>query len=238
MYYNKHDGVMKRLIVANWKMNGSIGLIEEFQSIQSKSNATIVICPPACYLSFWKSSNISLGAQNCYQAEKGAFTGEISPLQLKELGCSYVIVGHSERRSVFNETYSIINAKALAAIQHNLIPIVCIGETHEERQENRFKQVLLSQIDRALKGLDIKQYIVAYEPIWSIGTGLVPTNIDIIEVLNIIRDQIGMSATVIYGGSVTDKNAQSLSQILDLNGVLVGGASLNLHTFQGIINAF
>jgi triosephosphate isomerase (TIM) len=231
-----YDGVMKRLIVANWKMNGSIALIQEFQSIQLSAN--IIVCPPSCYLSLVNTFVTSPGAQNCSHLDKGAFTGEISAAQLKELGCKYVIVGHSERRKLFNETDSLINQKASAAIQAGIIPIICVGETYEERNENRFKQVLLSQIDQVTYNLDIQKYIIAYEPIWSIGTGLIPTNEDIQEVLDIIRKRIGMSAHIIYGGSVTDKNALSLAEIPNLNGVLVGGASLNITTFQTIINAF
>lgn len=234
-----YDGVMKRLIVANWKMNGSIQLIQDFLSIDANLNETqVVICPPACYLPLLKTSLFALGAQNCHHAASGAFTGEISPIQLKELGCRYVIVGHSERRSYFQETDSLVNQKASCAIEAGLIPIVCIGETYIQRQENRFKQALLSQIDRSLQGLDSKKYVIAYEPVWSIGTGLVPTNEDIKEILDIIRQRLGSVPQIIYGGSVTEKNAQILVQIPNLNGVLVGGASLNLETFQTIIKTF
>lgn len=227
---------MKRLIVANWKMNGSIQLVQELKSTSLSAN--VIVCPPACYLPLINSFVISPGAQNCSQLSKGAFTGEISAAQLKELGCKYVIVGHSERRNLFNETDALINQKASAAIQAGLIPIICVGETYEERNENRFKQVLLSQIDQVVHTLDIQKYIIAYEPIWSIGTGLIPTNENIKEVLDIIRQRIGLSARIIYGGSVTDKNALSLAEISNLDGVLVGGASLNIHAFQTIINAF
>lgn len=233
-----YDGVMKRLIVANWKMNGSYQLIQEFQSIKNSSGTKVIVCPPSCYLPLFRNPSVILGAQNCHLLGEGPFTGEVSPAQLREVGCKYVIVGHSERRNLFHETSSLINKKASQAIQHGLIPIICIGETHIERQENRFKHVLLAHIDQSFRNLDAKKYIVAYEPIWSIGTGLSPTNNDIQDVLEIIHERLGRSATIIYGGSVTDKNASSLAKIPNLNGVLVGGASLNITTFQTIIDAF
>lgn len=229
---------MERLVVANWKMNGSIKLVQEFHSLQNNPKTTTIICPPSCYLPLLKPSSFKLGAQNCHQAEKGAFTGEVSPAHLKELGCQYVIVGHSERRTLFQENDSLINQKAAQAIEHGMIPIVCVGETYLEHQEGRFKQALLAQMDRALHNLDSQKYVIAYEPIWSIGTGLVPTNKDIEEVLEMIHARLGRSAKIIYGGSVTDKNILTLSQISNLDGVLVGGASLNIKTFQTIIDAF
>lgn len=229
---------MKRLVVANWKMNGSINLIHDFQFLQNNPKTTTIVCPPSCYLPLFKPSTFALGAQNCHYAEKGAFTGEISPIQLKELGCQYVIVGHSERRTLFQENDSLINQKAAQAIEHGIIPIVCVGESYLERKEDRFKQVLLAQIDHALHNLDSQKYVIAYEPIWSIGTGLVPTTKDIEEVLEMIRSRLERSTKIIYGGSVTDKNSLILSQIPNLDGVLVGGASLNIKTFQTIIDAF
>lgn len=165
-------------------------------------------------------------------------TGEISAAQLKELGCTHVILGHSERRAQFNETDSLINQKAEQAIEHGLVPIICIGETYEERQENRFEHVLLSQLDRSTQGLPRHRFVIAYEPIWSIGTGLVPTQNDIQNVITLIQHRLGNDTPIVYGGSVNDKNAQALSNIPGLNGVLVGGASLNVTTFQSIIDAF
>lgn len=219
-------------------MNGSLKLIQEFHSIQTNENTKVVVCPPACYLPFFKASQIMLGAQDCHHESFGPYTGEISSQHLKELGCSYVILGHSERRIQFNETDVLINQKAHQAIEQGLTPIVCIGETLEERQENRFEHTLLSQIDRATHLISPNQYILAYEPIWSIGTGLVPTLHDIENVITLIKRRLGEATTIVYGGSVNDKNAAALSQIPHLNGVLVGGASLNFATFQSIVNAF
>jgi triosephosphate isomerase len=229
---------MKRLIVANWKMNGSIQLIQNFRSLKEAPGTTAVICPPACYLPLFTGTSMKFGAQNCHSKNSGAFTGEISAKQLKELGCSYVILGHSERRAQFNETDSMINHKAAQAIEHGLIPIICIGETYEERHEGRFEQALLSQLDRSTHRLNPQRYVIAYEPIWSIGTGLVATPNDIQAVITLIQHRLGDNTPILYGGSVNDKNAKALSNIPGLNGVLVGGASLNVATFQSIVDAF
>jgi triosephosphate isomerase len=229
---------MKRLIIANWKMNGSIQLIQEFRSLKKADGITAVICPPACYLPLFANTSMNFGAQNCYSANGGAFTGEISAIQLKELGCTHVILGHSERRTQFHETDSQVNHKAANAIAQGLIPIICIGETYAERNEGRFEQVLLSQLDQATHRLNPRRYVIAYEPIWSIGTGLVATPHDIQNVITLIQHRLGDNTPIIYGGSVNDKNAKALSNIPGLNGVLVGGASLNVTTFQSIIDAF
>ncbi|MDP3935960.1 MAG: triose-phosphate isomerase [Alphaproteobacteria bacterium] len=229
---------MKRLIIANWKMNGSKQLIQEFRSLKDAFGTVAVICPPACFLPLLAETSMIFGGQNCHYATSGAFTGEISAAQLKELGCTYVILGHSERRSQFKETDSIVNQKAAQAIERGLIPIICMGETYEERHEGRFEQVLLSQLDRSTHRLNPQRFVIAYEPIWSIGTGLVATENDIQNVITLIQGRLGDTTPIIYGGSVNDKNAEALSNIPGLNGVLVGGASLNVPTFQSIIDAF
>jgi triosephosphate isomerase (TIM) len=229
---------MKRLIIANWKMNGSLHLIHEFHSIQGKQGTTLVVCPPSCYLSLLQSAPVSLGSQNCHNETYGAFTGEISAAQLNELGCTHVILGHSERRTQQQETDDIINKKAHQAIEYRLIPVICIGETLEERQQNRFEQALLSQIDRSTHLIPTDEYVIAYEPVWSIGTGLTPTVNVIQDMITLIRKRLGDNVTIIYGGSVNDKNALSLAEIPHLNGVLVGGASLSVTKFQSIVDAF
>jgi triosephosphate isomerase len=233
-------GVMKQFVVANFKMNGSMALIQDYMiNVQSSDQVTVIVCPPACYIPLlhW-SAKFSLGAQNCHHLEIGAHTGEISPRQLKDVGCEYVIVGHSERRLQFQETNEMINQKAVRAIACGLTPIICIGETYAERQEDRFQRVLLSQIDQSTHGLNPYKYILAYEPIWSIGTGLAPTAEDIQTVLRLIHKRLGSDVPIIYGGSVTDKNAGVLTTIPYLRGVLVGGASLNLQSFQHIVYTF
>lgn len=229
---------MKNIVVANWKMNGSKKLIHEFHSVYPRNGVDTIVCPPACYLPFWASSSILLGAQNCHQSTHGAFTGEISVSQLKDLGCQYVILGHSERRLQAHETDDQVNAKATLAISHGITPIICIGESLEARKEHRFQQALLSQLDRSTAGLNKRKYVIAYEPIWSIGTGLVPTNTEILEVFELIQNRLNSDTPIIYGGSVTDKNATTLRNIPGLKGVLVGGASLNRKTVQFIVDAF
>lgn len=229
---------MNSIVVANWKMHGSQKLIQEFHTLCPRNGVDTIVCPPACYLPFWSSSQILLGAQNCHQSTHGAFTGEISVSQLIDLGCQYVILGHSERRLQAHETDDQINAKATLAISHGITPIICIGESLEARKEHRFQQALLSQLDRSTAGLNKREYVVAYEPIWSIGTGLVPTNTEILKVFELIQNRLNADTPIIYGGSVTDKNAATLRNIPGLNGVLVGGASLNVQTFQVIVDAF
>ncbi len=229
---------MNNIVVANWKMNGSESLIQAFHGLNPRPGVDVIFCPPACYLPLLRTSSLILGAQNCHYSTHGAFTGEISVTQLKDLGCHYVILGHSERRSHAHECDDLINAKAAQAINHGLIPILCIGESFDARKENRYQQSLLAQLDRSTAGLNKRKFVIAYEPIWSIGTGLVPTNQEILEVLRLIENRLEANTPLIYGGSVTDKNAEALRTIPGLKGVLVGGASLNLHTFQAIVDAF
>lgn len=229
---------MKKIVVANWKMNGDVDLVKRFNQADFPTSVNTIICPPSYYIPLLHSQRFELGAQNCSKFITGAYTGESSPQHLKNLGCSYVIVGHSERRSLFNEFNGFINKKAIAATACGLKPIICIGESLIEREENRTEKVLLSQLDTVTANLKNQSYIIAYEPVWSIGTGLLPTNKDIADVAQLIRNRIGEAAAVIYGGSVSSENAETLANITALNGVLVGGASLNLQSFQQIINAF
>lgn len=229
---------MKKLVVANWKMNGDIKLIEDFNKAHFSVKTNVVVCPPAYYTTLFKAHTFNLGAQNCSNNTSGAYTGESSPKHLKSLGCKYVILGHSERRSLFKESNDLINKKARTAINCGLTTIICIGESLAERQQNRTQTALLSQIDAVTANLRHENYVIAYEPLWSIGTGLLPSNDDISQVLELIKKRIDEKVSVIYGGSVSSENAKSLAKIPSLNGVLVGGASLNLHTFQHIVNAF
>lgn len=229
---------MKRFVVGNWKMNGSIQQIHEFNQLSPRHNVISVICPPACFIPLFNPQHIHVGAQNCHHQLSGAYTGEVSAEQLKALGCTYVILGHSERRAQFTESSELVNHKASQAIQAGLIPIICVGETETERRESRFKHVLSSQLDISLSGINLEQCVIAYEPVWSIGTGLVPTTEQITEVIELIRNLKGKTTKVLYGGSVNNKNIKTIVDIPALDGVLVGGASLSLQSFQEIINAF
>lgn len=245
----------KMLIAGNWKMNTVIDeSIELANSIlmgigTERTAVEILICPPFTSLysvyQVIKNSSIKLGAQNCYYKQKGAFTGEISIPMLKQVGCTYIISGHSERRTIFAETNSLINNKAKAILEHNLNPIICIGETLEERNQGKTFEVLENQIKECLKGLS-KEYcnkiVIAYEPVWAIGTGIVATTEQINEAHSFIREELSRLYSadsqlicIQYGGSVNDENARDILSLKEVNGALIGGASLKADSFLNII---
>lgn len=221
----------------------------EFASLNKNSN-TVIICPPFTLLHLTKDKGFHLGAQNMHQAEKGAFTGEISATQLKDAGVKYVLIGHSERRIIFGETCETVNKKNLQCLLHELIPVVCIGETLEERESGQTNEVLTKQLSIAFNSFSSETItpIVAYEPVWAIGTGKVATLEQISETHQFIRDRLqfhfgnaekggsGDRISVLYGGSVTDQNAQEIMSIPNVDGVLVGGASLDAKKFATIVN--
>jgi triosephosphate isomerase len=242
----------KNLIVGNWKMNTTIDeartLAQKLVQFTPPSTVQIVLCPPAVNLcavgEIIKRSNILLGAQNCYFESKGAFTGEISPEMLVTAGCKYVILGHSERRHIFKETNSMIQKKVLTAVRAGLIPIICIGETLKEREANKTLVVVGKQLRAATDLLfeeGITDIVIAYEPVWAIGTGLSATPEQAEEVHSFIRDICSMdfgSGTqdipLLYGGSVNESNANFLLTKPNINGFLVGGASLKPESFATI----
>lgn len=208
----------------------------------------IVICPPFTSLSVVKevikNSNLKLGAQNMHYELKGAYTGEISPEFLKEIGCQYVIIGHSERRKYFREDDELINKKLKTALKIDLLPIFCVGEELKEREENKTFAVIENQVRRGLEGIEkVDQITIAYEPVWAIGTGKNATPEEASEVHNFIRELIGkiyqpevaQGIRIIYGGSVTPENIDSLMAKKEINGVLVGGASLKADSFIRIV---
>jgi len=247
---------MKPLIIANWKMNKGIkeavSFIKEFKPlIKDIKNVEIVICPPFTLLSevnkSIKGSNIDLGAQNMHFEEKGAYTGEVSPLMLKDAGCEYVILGHSERRQYFNETDDFINKKVKAALKNKLKPILCIGETLQQRNNDRTTEIIETQLMDCLDGInenEIKNIVVAYEPVWAIGTGKNATPEQAEEVHKFIRSllskkynkKISDNVRIIYGGSVKPDNIKDLMAMGNINGALVGGASLDAKSFAQICN--
>ncbi len=227
---------MKPLVVANWKMNPSTTdeAIKLVEGIKDKDN--FVICPPFVFLPLFKG--VKKGAQNLFWEKEGAFTGEISPLMLKDLGCEYVIVGHSERRGYFEETDEMVNKKVKAALENSLIPIVCIGEKEGEKVE----EILRREIEEGLKGIDISSVIIAYEPIWAIGTGKACDLNKALErknlILNILKEAFNFSdIPVLYGGSVKSHNASGFIKEADFQGLLVGGASLDPEEFSKIIDS-
>ncbi|MDG7054986.1 MAG: triosephosphate isomerase [Wolbachia endosymbiont of Menacanthus eurysternus] len=226
---------MSFLIVANWKMNGTRSSFVDFISkLNSKSNeiaSRLVICPP--FTSFPDnielSNNISIGAQNCHHKKSGSYTGEVSAEMLKELGCTHVILGHSERT---NETDSEIKLKSETAIESGLHPIICVGENAEDYKGGKTKEAIEYQCKNRLPTHG--EYTVAYEPIWAIGTGHVPSNDAIAEVIEVIRSCTG-EKHVIYGGSVSSENIENLLNISNLSGVLIGSASLDFDHFYKIV---
>lgn len=248
---------MKRLpfIAGNWKMNKTVTealeLVRELKvALQGVEGVEVAIAPPFTALSpvaqELKGSAIRLAGQNLFWEEKGAFTGEVSPVMLKEVGCEYVIIGHSERRQYFGETDETVNRKLKAALQHGLKPIFCIGETLEERETGRTIQVIERQLEGGLKGLDgkgIEEMVIAYEPVWAIGTGRTATPEQAEEVHRFIRQglerryskRVSEVIRIQYGGSVTPENIGGLMAQADIDGALVGGASLKADGFSRIV---
>ena len=249
---------MRKMIVAgNWKMNkDTIEAGELAREIVDASGdidtVDVVLCPPFTSLQtvgeVVSGTKIELGAQNMHWEEKGAYTGEISANMLLTLGCGYIILGHSERRTYFGETDEIVSRKLNAALASGLIPIVCVGETKDERESGITETVIQTQIRGALKGLSPEDFIgtvIAYEPVWAIGTGLTATTEQAQEVHALIRgllseimgDDVAAGTSIQYGGSVKPSNAVELFGAPDIDGGLIGGAALDADSFAGIIDA-
>lgn len=239
------------LIAANWKMNKTLeetkSFLNEFISlVKDVKDIDIVIAPPftSLYLasSMLQNTSIFLSSQNLFYEEKGAYTGEISPIMLKDVGCSYVIVGHSERRQYFNETDEIINKKIRSGRLHNLKVIFCIGESLEERESQKTFDVLKRQLEKGLNDISFEDIVIAYEPIWAIGTGKTATPEQAQEAHKYIREQLSIKygdkaneMRILYGGSVTPENIDALMACHDIDGALVGGASLKPDSFARIV---
>ncbi len=224
--------------------------MKTFPSLVKDTEDEVIICVPfvdlADAIELAKGTNVKVGAQNIHFEEKGAFTGEISPKMLKEIGTEYVIIGHSERRQYYAETDESVNKKIKATLNHDLKPIVCVGETLEQREAGITKDFVTTQVKNAFEGLEkeeVKKIIIAYEPIWAIGTGKTASKEDANEVCSWIREEIrslyGDIADEIiiqYGGSVKSSNAKELFSMPDIDGGLVGGASLDAEDFSKIVN--
>jgi triosephosphate isomerase len=224
-------------MVANWKMNGDPDFADRFVAEINAANTEniVVACPPVGLIHRFRDFRHYVGAQNCFHEKNGAFTGENSPQLLKGIGCSHVIVGHSERRNIFHETDDVIRAKWAAAVDAGLIPIVCIGERIDDRDV--WKEILADQLRLFLGDGPMAETIFAYEPVWSIGAGLTPEPEEIEEILGFLRDLLGNPdrCTLLYGGSVGLKNAAEILTCRHLDGLLIGGASLRLEEFKEII---
>ena len=245
----------KPIIAGNWKMykdvNEAVELTNDIKrGAFDVDNVEIVICPPFSDLSdvgeMITSGNIALGGQNCYWETEGAFTGEISVPMLKSVGCTYVIIGHSERRKYFGETDETVNLKVKAAIDGGLKPIMCVGETLEEREADKTLEVVKTQVTGGLKGFEegyLDSLVIAYEPVWAIGTGKTATPQQAQEVHAMIRnllkemfsESLSDSKCILYGGSVKPENIKELMEEEDIDGGLIGGASLKSESFVDII---
>lgn len=244
----------KPVIIGNWKMNKDLDeakkLVKEIVSEKLDNNVEKVVCVPFVYVTevrkLLEGTDVGLGVQNMFFETKGAFTGEISPVMLKSCGVSYVILGHSERRTIFNETDEIINKKVKSALQYKLIPILCCGETLEERNLGIEKDIVEKQIRNTLDDIsvnDIEKVIIAYEPIWAIGTGLTASSDDAENMIKFIRDiladiyeNLSVNVRIQYGGSVKPDNIKDLMQKENVDGALVGGACLESASFRALIN--
>ena len=246
----------KPIIAGNWKMNNTIAetkqLITDLKPLVKDAKCDVVICTPytdlATAVAETKGSNIHVGAENVHWAEKGAFTGEISAKMLVELGVEYVIIGHSERRQYFGETDQTVNARVKAALAAGLKVILCIGETLEEREGGKVEEVLVRQTTEAFKDIDkeeLDNIVIAYEPVWAIGTGKTATSQDANDTIKIVRDTMAKlycpkcaeeRVRIQYGGSMNHKNASELMAMPQIDGGLIGGASLKAEDFSKVVN--
>ena len=250
----KKDTNMKTLIAANWKMNGTAAWRSKPREFREycahDSQVDVLICPVNIFLADMVSAcvglDIAIGAQNCHEAASGAFTGEMSAQMVAETGARYVILGHSERRDMFGETDARVTAKVASAQMQGLTTIVCVGEHETERVNGQADEIVGSQLLASIpETLDIGKLVIAYEPVWAIGTGLVPTLEDIAAMHDHIRgvltrrygEKAAESIQILYGGSVKPDNAKEILALSDVNGALIGGASLDMKSLAAIAGA-
>jgi triosephosphate isomerase len=242
------------LVAGNWKMNGLRASIRELDGIvkgaaEVNAGADVLVCPPATLIAAFAEraagTRVRVGGQDCHAEASGAYTGDLSAEMLADAGAAYVIVGHSERRTYHAETDTVVQAKAVAAARARLVPIVCVGETQKEREASQTLAVVGRQLKGSLPDAANSELVVAYEPVWAIGTGLTPTAEDVKAVHGFIRAQLverfgdmGQAIRILYGGSVKPSNAKELMSVPDVDGALVGGASLKAADFLGIAAAY
>jgi triosephosphate isomerase (TIM) len=244
---------LTKLVAGNWKMNGVSASLGEVRAMiegaKALSSVQLAICPPATLAAQagWvlKDSAIALGGQDCHAEKSGAFTGDVSAEMWADIGAKYVIVGHSERRAMHGETDAVVSAKASAVLRAGLTPIICVGETLAERDAGKTVAVVSSQLAGSVPEVAGKAaFVVAYEPVWAIGTGRTPTTAQVAEVHSILRQALekrfgahGKTVQLLYGGSVKPDNAKELMSVPDVDGALVGGASLKSTDFLAIARA-
>ena len=245
----------KPIIAGNWKMNMAPSEAKELITALipkvADANCDVVICPPyvdlALAVELTAGSNIKVGSQNIHWAEKGAFTGEISAKMLKEVGVEYAIIGHSERRQYFGETDETVNQRAKAAIAAGITPIICVGESLEERESGKTEELVKAQVEKGLEGIaaeDVAKLVIAYEPIWAIGTGKTATDEQANETIGVIRNTVAAifgtdtaaALRIQYGGSMNPKNVKGLMAMPEIDGGLIGGASLKAVDFSQVVN--
>jgi len=244
------------MVAGNWKMHGSVSSCQGLagsvsQGVASIANVDIVVCPVAAHLGLvaaaLENSSVAVGAQNAHASDSGAFTGEVSVAMLPELNCHYVILGHSERRQLFGETDAAVAEKTAAALQHDVIPLVCVGETLSERESGQLESVIHAQLGAVLDRVGIEAFskiVVAYEPVWAIGTGKTASPQQAQDVHAMIRARLASEnaaiadgVQILYGGSVKPDNAADLFSQTDIDGGLIGGAALNADSFTAICQA-
>ena len=245
----------RKVIAGNWKMNmlpnEAMDFIQELTPLVKDTKNEVILCVPYTDLFYAllhvQGTNIKIGAQNMHWEEKGAYTGEVSAPMLKSIGVEYVIIGHSERRQYFAETDETVNKKIKSALAHGLKPIVCVGETLEQRESGQTEQIVTSQVEKAFEGIptsELEKITIAYEPIWAIGTGKTATKEDanstIMQIRKKLAEMYGQNEAngviIQYGGSVKSANAKELFEMSDIDGGLVGGASLKAEEFSKIVN--
>ncbi|PSR55033.1 triose-phosphate isomerase [Adhaeribacter arboris] len=251
----------KKIVAGNWKMNKTydegLSLVSEITNMvqdEVNNDAIVVVCPPFPFLAgigkaLAGNDKVKLGAQNCHQNESGAYTGEVSAAMLKSVGVEYVILGHSERRQYFLEDNQLLEAKVKTALKQGLKPIFCVGESLEQREQDLTFQIIQTQLKEGLFHLSNEEFanvVIAYEPVWAIGTGRTATSAQAQEVHAFIREQIArhydaqaaLDTTILYGGSANPSNARELFSQLDVDGGLIGGASLKSRDFTDIVKSF
>ncbi len=247
----KYMAAPKALVAGNWKMNGQLASVSEIEKLnalvtEGGGACDVLICPPATLIFSLSGKGIDIGAQDCHINVSGAHTGDISAAMLKDLGCHYIIVGHSERRADHGETNDTVKAKADAVQEQGLTAIICVGETNAERENGDTLDVVTSQVTGSIpESATAENTVIAYEPVWAIGTGKVPTTDDVAQVHAVIRNLLierfgdaGAMVRIQYGGSVKASNAGELMSVPNVNGALVGGASLKAEDFYGIIKTY